>query len=220
VFAQVQGGGPSVGAAGVPKTMIAGMGVGPPTLNPNAPPMQPGGYPGAPPPGYPGGGPPGAPGGWGAPPGGGSAAKTMIAGQAPPMGAAPGMPGQPPVGYPGQPGFTPTGGPPPGGYAMPGTPGYVAAAPAQKTMMVGMQAPVLPGGGPPPPAGPPPAAGPGPAKTVLLQATDGVVSVAGKGPIASADEPAAGGASAAFWVISMLLGIGLGALAYVIMLQF
>jgi hypothetical protein len=148
----------------------------------------------------------------------------MIAGQAPPMGAAPGMPGQPPqMGYPGQPGFTPTGGPPPGGFAMPGQPGYVAAAPAQKTMMVGLQAPQMtPGGGPPPPAGPPPAqpAGGGPAKTVMLQATEGVVSVAGRGPIATAEEPPPGGASTAFWIVSMLLGIGLGALAYVIMLQF
>src|SRR5690349_20570010 len=48
VFAQVQGGGPSVGAAGVPKTMIAGM---PPQMAPGMmppPQMQPGNFPGAP----------------------------------------------------------------------------------------------------------------------------------------------------------------------------
>jgi hypothetical protein len=53
---------------------------------------------------------------------------------------------------------------------------------------------------------------------VMLQASEGIVSVAGKGPIASADEGPQG-ASAAFWIVSMILGIGVGVLAYVIMLQ-
>jgi hypothetical protein len=228
VFAQVQGGGPSVGAAGVPKTMIAGM---PPTLNPGGPPPgmapPPQQYPGAPPPAYPGqpgqpmpgqfpgappqygGAPPGqAPGGWGPPQQQpqGAAAKTMIAGQAPQL-----PPQQQPQGYPPQ----------------QAQGGYQSATPQQKTMMVGLQAPVLPPQGAPPPAGPPPgmapggpppAAGGGPAKTVMLQASEGVVSVAGKAPIAAVDEPA-GGASAAFWIVSMIIGIGVGVLAYVIMLQ-
>ena len=216
VFAQIQGGA-SIGAAGVPKTMIAGQ---PPTLNPNAfPPPQHGQFPGAPPPAaYPGAPPaappmhaqyPGYPGA--APAAAGAAAKTMIAGQAPVL----------PQGYPGAPAGYPPAGYPPG---PPGPPagGYQAASPQQKTMMVGMAPPVIPGAVPPPagppPAAPPPAAG-GPQKTVMLQASEGIVSVAAKGPIPVAAGAGAEGASTAFWIVSMLIGVGVGALAYVVMLQ-
>ena len=64
------------------------------------------------------------------------------------------------------------------------------------------------------------APGGGPAKTMMLQSSEGVVSVAATGgsvPVAAAD--AGGGASTVFWIVSMLVGIGLGALAYVIVLQ-
>jgi len=244
VFAQVQGGGPSIGAAGVPKTMIA-------QAPPGLPPMQggpPQGYPpqGYPPQGYPPqGGPPGGyppaqgqgygpPGGFppaqgGYPPqqGGGAAAqKTMMA-----SGPPPGFPGAPPQGqFPGG---------PPGGYphAPPIGPGgqfpqaqpYQAATPVQKTMMVGMSAPQ--GVGMPPPAGPPPGmpgmGGPqagAPAKTMMLQVSEGIVSVAAKGPLAAMDGGSVGtevvqGASTAFWIVSMLVGVGVGVLAYVVMLQ-
>ncbi len=237
VFAQVQGGGPTVGAAGVPKTMIAAM---PPTLNPNAGPppgmMQPGGPGGPGGYGAPGGYPPGPP---TSPPG---AQKTMIAGQQPgtpgqfPQGPFPGAPGG---GY-GYPGGGPAGNMPPpqqpGPYPQ-GPGGYQTATPAQKTMIAGL-APVqmppgggvggaMPSGGMPPPAAPPPAGGSpgmappaagGPQKTVMLQMSEGVVSVAGKGPIAAVDEGPPG-ASAAFWIVSMIIGIGIGVLAYVVMLQ-
>jgi len=237
VFAQIQGGGPSVGAAGVPKTMIAGY---PPGGAPGGPPGQ---YPqqGGPPPAYPPGSFPGAPPqyqqqppqGYAPPPGGpppqaGAAAKTMIAG----MPGAPGGPPQPgPGGFgPPQPGVFP--GAPPGaygqqagGYPPPQAGGYQSATPQQKTMMVGIAPPQMGGPGMPPPGAPPPAhAGPppagGPAKTIMLQPSEGIVSVASKGPLAAAAaEPAAQGASTAFWIASMLIGIAVGVLAYVIMIQ-
>ncbi len=263
VFAQLQGGGASVGAAGVPRTMIAGMppGMGGPppgmaTAPGHAPPGQQPGYPpgypgqpgmGGPPPGM--GGPPpgmgGPPPGMGGPPPGmggpppampyqtaGAAQKTMMAGMAPPMTA--------PQGH----GAPPQGPPPQGGHG-----GYQTAGAAQKTMIAGM-APQLPMPGAPPqgypgappqgyPGGPPPAmGGPPPAmggppggggqvqKTMMIQASEGIVSVAGKGPLpasgptataGAATEPA--GASTAFWIVSMMIGIGVGVLGYVVMLQ-
>jgi eukaryotic-like serine/threonine-protein kinase len=234
VFAQIQGGGPSIGAAGVPKTMIAqGPGMLPQTLPAS-------GYPGAPP-AYPQQGYPGQQPGYGAqaqtypqhgyPPQGGypqqqpggAAAKTMIAGQAPqmpsmpPQGGYPGYPPQQQGGYPQQ---------PQQGYPQqPQQGGYQASAPAAKTMIAGLSPVQLPPGAAPggmaPPMAPP-AAGPapagGPAKTIMLQASEGIVSVASKGPLPAVDEPAQG-ASAAFWIVSMLVGIGVGVLAYVVMLQ-
>ena len=63
--------------------------------------------------------------------------------------------------------------------------------------------------------------GVGPNKTVILQPSEGVVSVARtQQPI----QPAAGGAvqtgaSTLFWIVSLFIGIAIGALAYVIVLQ-
>jgi hypothetical protein len=54
----------------------------------------------------------------------------------------------------------------------------------------------------------------------MLQGSEGIISVAQKGPLqAAAGEPVAEGASTAFWIVSMLVGIGVGVLAYVVMLQ-
>ncbi|MCB9561046.1 MAG: hypothetical protein H6708_11615 [Kofleriaceae bacterium] len=138
---------------------------------------------------------------------------------------------QAPVLPQGMPGGPPPGGPPPGG-------GYQPASAAQKTMIAGMQAPVLPQGMPggpppgmggpppgmggPPPGAPPPAQGGAVQKTVMLQASEGIVSVASSGgavPAAAIDADGPAGASTAFWIVSMLIGIGVGVLAYVVMLQ-
>jgi hypothetical protein len=118
----------------------------------------------------------------------------MIAGQAPPiqMPAGVQVPGMPPGMQPGgfpQPGMQPGGFPPPG---------------------------MQPGGFPPPGA---PGA-PGPNKTVALQPSEGVVSIARTGgqPL----QPASGmqqGATPLFWFMSLLIGVALGAIAYVIVLQ-
>jgi eukaryotic-like serine/threonine-protein kinase len=207
VFAQVQGGGPSIGAAGVPKTMIAPMpaALGQAGPFPGAPgqfPGAPGQFPGAPGPfpGAPGpfpGAPPAAQGPGGYPPAG-AAQKTMIAGQAPQLQGQGTGPGGSQGAYPMAAG------------------GYHSATPVQKTMVAGL-APVQIPPGTVPGAAPAPAGGAGPQKTVMIQASDGIVSVAGKGPLKSVEE--AGGASVAFWIVSMLIGIGVGALAYVIMLQ-
>jgi hypothetical protein len=72
----------------------------------------------------------------------------------------------------------------------------------------------------------------GPQKTILLQPTDGIVSVAAAGgPVSAQAQPGGGamavagqpqgaqGASTLFWIISLMIGIGVGALAYVIVLQ-
>lgn len=54
----------------------------------------------------------------------------------------------------------------------------------------------------------------------MLQSSEGVMSVAQTGgSVPTEGASAGGGASTAFWIISMLMGIGLGALAYVIYLQ-
>jgi hypothetical protein len=76
-----------------------------------------------------------------------------------------------------------------------------------------MQPGMQPGMGMPP--------GGGPNKTVLLQPSDGVVSVARTG---QAVQPAGTGvmqqgASTAFWIVSLMIGIAVGVLAYVIVLQ-
>ncbi len=267
VFAQLQGGA-SIGAAGAPRTMIAGapptmpgpgMGGGPPPGMPPGmgppPGMPPGPGMGGPPPAYPGyppqgmaGGPPpgmppgpgmgGMPPGMGAPPPyqtAGAAQKTMIAGMAPPMMGPPA--GGPPPG-PGMGGPPP--GMPPGMGAPPPAMPYQTAGAAQKTMIAGMAPPMMgppmgapgpgPGMGGPPPGmppgpgmgGPPPAMGGGVAKTMMIQPSEGIVSVAAKGPLPAVGADgavAAGGASTAFWIISMLVGIGVGVLGYVVMLQ-
>lgn len=265
VFAEVSQGGMSIGAGGMPKTMIAG---GPQPMMPQGGmPGVPGGMgqPGMHGGGMPQGGMPGVPGGMGQPgmgqpnmgqpggmggtmpgPGGyrpaDAAQKTMVAQPSPfgqggvPGGGMPqGMPGVP--GGMGQPGMQ--GGQPGGGYN--------ASQPNQKTIVAGM-APQIPQGGQYPPgmqpgmqgqfapgnfpqpgqplpsggaSGPQMGQGPGPAKTVALMPSDGVVSIARTGqPLQPADTgPVQQGASALFWIVSLVVGIGVGVLAYVIVLQ-
>jgi len=219
VFAELTAGAVSIGAGGMPRTMIAG---GPQPLPgvPPAPqamggpapmqgmPPQGGGYaPASPmqktmvaqPSPFAGGAAPQASGL--APPGpqGYSPAspmqKTIVAGMAPPM-----IGGAGPMGPMGSPASGPNAG------TMPGpVPGMQPGVPA------GMQ----------PPQGFPPGPGSQPNKTVLLQPSEGVVSVARTG---QALQPATTGAiqqgaTPLFWVVSLILGVAVGALAYVIVLQ-
>ena len=127
----------------------------------------------------------------------------------------------------------PMGGMPPGGPGAPGGPGgYNPASPVQKTIVAGM-APAIMGGqfmppgqmqpgfppGPQMPPGGAPASGPN--KTVMLAPSEGVVSVARTG---HAVPPVGGGAiqqgaSTLFWIVSLVIGVAVGALAYVIVLQ-
>jgi hypothetical protein len=74
-----------------------------------------------------------------------------------------------------------------------------------------MQQPGHPMGGP----------GGGPNKTVLLQPTDGIVSVAQRGgaPMQGRAPQAQQGASTLFWIVSLVIGIAIGVLGYVIVLQ-
>ncbi|MBA3463489.1 MAG: serine/threonine protein kinase [Deltaproteobacteria bacterium] len=120
--------------------------------------------------------------------------------------------------------------------------GYSQAPPNQKTIVAGMAPQIgmpqgvnVPGAPPGFQPGMPPGMGQpggqpqggGANKTMMLQPSDGVVSVARTG---QALQPAAGpatsegpavqqGASALFWIMSMIIGIGLGVLGYVIVLQ-
>jgi len=217
-----------------PPGMPNPQGMGPPGM-PNPQGMGPPGMPMGGPPAMPMGGPPampmGGPGGMG----GGvrpaaTDAKTMIAQPSPfaqggmPQGGMPqgGMPqgGMPQGGPQGQP---------------PGPGGYSPASPAQKTIVAGM-APAIMGGqfmqpgqmqpgqmpgypGQSPQMGGAPSSGPN--KTVMLAPSDGVVSVARTG---HAVPPAGGGAiqqgaSTLFWIVSLVIGVAVGALAYVIVLQ-
>ena len=235
VFAEVTQGGVSIGAGGVPRTMIAGPpqgmqpGMHPQGMQPGMQPqgMQPqgmqqqggpqqGGYQqaspaqktmiaqaspfaggqGGPGPGMQQGGPQ-----QGGPQQGGyqqasSMQKTIVAGMAPPIGGPgmmqsgmpqPGMPGMPP---PGMPGMPPPGMPgmPPPGMGMPNGP---------------------PGGGP---------GASGPNKTMMLQPSEGVVSVARSGHAIQPAGPGAfqEGASTLFWAVSLMVGVAVGAIAYVI----
>jgi hypothetical protein len=133
------------------------------------------------------------------------------------------------------------------GMAQPGPPGgpggYNPASHAQKTIVAGMAPPIMggqmmqpgqmppglmPGQMPPgqmPPGYPqmPPGGGPasGPNKTVMLQPSEGVISVARTG---QAVQPAGTGAieqgaSTLFWIVSLVVGVAVGALAYVVVLQ-
>jgi eukaryotic-like serine/threonine-protein kinase len=227
VFAELNSGNVSIGGGGAPRTMIASnpqqmMGQPAPGMQPQMHPqmpahMQPHMQPQhmqpqqsglAPPPqqGY----SPAAP-----------QAKTIMA-QSP---FAPGGPMANQV--PGQPG--------PGGYAQ--------GNPMQKTMVAGMAPPNMgmmqpgmqqPGMMPQPgtmPQGTPqgfpqPGQAPqgGPNKTVMLQPTDGVVSMARPG--AMAPQPGQGampgvqeGASTLYWIICLLTGIAVGVIGYVIAIQ-
>ena len=62
--------------------------------------------------------------------------------------------------------------------------------------------------------------GGGPPKTMMLQNTEGIVSVAARGPgaiPASGQVPAvSSGASGAFWAVSLFLGAAVGALGYLV----
>jgi tRNA A-37 threonylcarbamoyl transferase component Bud32 len=230
VFAELNQGGVSVGGGGVPRTMIAGMnpqqGYGqpqqgyPPQQGYGQPPQQgygqpPQGY-GQPPQGYPQ-----------QPPQGyaqaGAAAKTMIA-QPSPFAQGQPMQGQMPGPMQGQ---------------MPGPPqgpqGYQPLGSAQKTIVAGMAPPIVggqmmhgqmpgqmqpggmmpqgtPGGGFPPQSGP--------QKTMMLQPSEGVVSVARSGhAVQAAAGPIVEGASTLYWIVCLFTGIAVGVLAYVVYLQ-
>jgi hypothetical protein len=70
----------------------------------------------------------------------------------------------------------------------------------------------------PPGVGPGGAGGPGPNKTMMLQPSEGVVSVARTG---QAVQPAGTGmiqqgATPLFWAISLTIGVAVGAIAYAI----
>jgi serine/threonine-protein kinase len=225
VFAELNQGGAAIGAAGVPRTVVAVQMPQPPPGGGPPPPMpQYGGGPGGPPPPMPqyGGGPPPQMGG--PPMGGGYQAagaqqKTMIAGMAPPMMPGGGYPGGPPPpmggppppmgmgGGPPPPMGGPGGGMPMGNFA--GAAQAVAASPMQKTMMANVG-----------PGFNPAAMKPGQQeqqtnnKTVMLQPSEGVVSIARGGQVA-----AAGGASTLFWIVSLTIGVAVGVLGYVIVLQ-
>jgi hypothetical protein len=239
VFAELNAGGVSVGGGGVPRTMIA-PGPGAMGMQPN---MQPGMQPQQ---GY--GQPPGmAPGGGFQP--AGAQAKTMIAQQSPFAGGQ--MPGQMPGGMHGQGGMmpggmAPQGQPGPQGYhqASPAQktivagiappimggqmmqPGMQPGMPGMQPGMPGMQPPGMmpqgtPGGFPPTPT---PTGAPGGAqKTVMLQPSDGVVSVARSGggavQTAGAGPQVIQGASTLYWIVCLFIGITVGVLAYVIVLQ-
>jgi eukaryotic-like serine/threonine-protein kinase len=162
-------------------------------------------------------------------------AKTMIA-QPSPF-AQGGMPqgGMPQGGMQG--GMPPQGGMPQGG--MPPQGGFSQASPMQKTIVAGMAPPIMGGqlmqpggpGGPMMPPGYPPmpqggAAASGPNKTVMLQPSEGLVSVAMSGhavqPAGTGAMPSGGGqqgATTLFWIVSLVIGVAVGALAYVIVLQ-
>ncbi len=127
--------------------------------------------------------------------------KTIVAGMAPPgFGQQPGM--QQPGMQQQQPGMMPPGMMPPG-MMPPGMGG-------QPGMPPGMQQP--PGAS-------------GPQKTVALQSTEGIVSMARSGSAATAVPTGSGpaviqqGASTLFWIVSMFIGMAIGVIAYVIVLQ-
>jgi hypothetical protein len=116
--------------------------------------------------------------------------------------------------------------------------GFVQASPMQKTIVAGMAPPIIggqmmqspmqpgmapqgtPGGGFPPQHGAPSS---GPNKTVMLQPSEGVVSVARAGGAVAAAVPGmpmAGalqqGASTLFWIVSLATGVAVGVIAYLI----
>ena len=206
VFAELNasaGGGVAIGPGGMPRTVVAPGGV-PPGM---APPMQ--GQPqmqGQP--------------GQGAYQQASPAQKTMMVQAQPmPMGMPPPQQQQPQSGLAQQQGFQ-------------------SASPMQKTIVAGMmppmqmpqqmgqgqmQQPMQPMGMPQGTPGgfPQPQGGPGPNKTVMLQPSEGIVSVASRGGVVPSMESGKtiGGASTAFWIVSMLVGIMLGVLGYVIVLK-
>jgi hypothetical protein len=209
VFAELNAGGVSVGGGGVPRTMIAPnpqammgqqppQGYPPPQQQSGLAPQQQGGYQASAP-----------------------QAKTMIA--------------QSPF----QQGGMPQGAPP---QQQPQQQGFVQASPMQKTIVAGMappiiggqmmQSPMQPGMQPPgmapqgtPGGGFPPHGAPssGPNKTVMLQPSEGVVSVARTGGAVAAAAPGMPmvgamqqGASTLFWIVSLATGVAVGVIAYLI----
>jgi serine/threonine-protein kinase len=228
VFAELTQGNMPVGLGGQ-KTMIASGPPGMPGMPQAMPQSRMPGMPGMPgmPPTMPPGMPPNAP---QMPMQASPQQATMIAQPSPfAQGGMPqgGMPqgGMPQGGMqPGMPQGMPPG-PPPGGFQ--------PASPMQKTI-VAMAAPQLPGQmpGQAPPGYPMAmamspmgqmanAASSGPNKTVMLQGSEGIVSVARTG---QAVQPAGTrgveqGASTLFWIVSLVIGVAVGALAYVIVLQ-
>jgi SWI/SNF-related matrix-associated actin-dependent regulator of chromatin subfamily E protein 1 len=130
-----------------------------------------------------------------------------------------------------QPGGMPPGGMPPGGMphgmAQPGMPhggmphGMGPMGPGGMPPGMG---PMGPGGMPhgmaQPGFGLPPGGPGGPAKTVMLNPSEGVVSIAASGPVQPAGTgPIDQGATTLFWIVSLVVGVAVGALAYVIVLQ-
>ena len=212
VFAELNQGGVSVGGGGVPRTMIAS---GPPQMPLGGP--QQGGMGG--PPAMPYGGPPQMPSQQ--PQAYGAQAKTMIAQQSP--FAQGGQPGT----HPGMMGGQPQ------QQMLPGQqPSYQPLGASAKTIVAGMAAPMM--GGPMQgqpgammpqgtPGAFPPGPGGGPNKTVLLQPSEGVVSVAQRGGNALQAAPNLGpivhGASTLYWIVCLMMGIAVGVLAYVVYLQ-
>jgi hypothetical protein len=147
------------------------------------------------------------------------------------------MGGPPPGMHSGAPGPG-MGGPPPGQ----GPGGYQAGQPQQKTMIAGAPGIALPGmpGGPPlgnpigpsgPTMRPPPQGGPPPGhnmveaspnKTMMLQDSEGILSIArqgGKDAALPAAVPEKTGASALFWIMSLLIGAGIGVGAWALATQ-
>ncbi|MBA3542753.1 MAG: serine/threonine protein kinase [Deltaproteobacteria bacterium] len=222
VFAELNGGGVAVGAGGIPRTVVAPMQPGmvpqvpqhmqqPPQMQ--QPHMQ-------------------QPSGMAQQPGGGyqqasPQQKTMIAQMSPFAAGAQQQPQQPQQ----------------GGGMQPAAAGYMNANPQQKTIVAGMAPQISngqlmqPGGGgmqpggmmqpgmqqpgyPPQGGQVPPSSGPN--KTVMLQPSDGVISVA-RTPGQAVQPAGTGmiqqGASTLFWIVSLMIGIAVGALAYVIVLQ-
>jgi hypothetical protein len=90
----------------------------------------------------------------------------------------------------------------------------------QPGMPPGMQPGMQPGMPQGTPGGFPPAGGPSPNKTVLLQPSEGVVSVARTGhPVQAATGPVVEGASTLYWIVCLFTGLAVGVLAYVVYLQ-
>ncbi|HEY1611594.1 MAG TPA: serine/threonine-protein kinase [Paraburkholderia sp.] len=200
VFSELNGGGVSVGGGGVPRTMIApNMQAAMQQQMPMHQPQAMGGL-AAQQPQY---------------QAAGAQAKTMIAQPSPFAGGVPGIANGMPQGTMPQ-----NAGPSNAG-------GFVQANPMQKTIVAGM-APQIVGGqivGPPgqmPMQQMQPMQQPGGGnKTVMLQPTDGIVSVARQSGAVSQQGMHAPdmGATPLFWVISLLIGVAIGVVAYVIVLQ-
>lgn len=206
VFAELNQGGPVPGGGGQMRTAIAPnmaalMGGQP------APQMAPGMHGGAP---MAAGGPPQQSGGYVA---AAPQQKTMMA-----------MPAANPMAHGGpaaqQSSFPPPGAGGPNGAARPAGGGFVAS-PLQKTMVAQMPPPQLMAQASAPPQQQ--QQGPSPNKTVLLNPSEGVVSMAQaqgmhvSGPTASAAEPVASqGASAGYWAMCLLMGVALGVGAYLL----